>query len=152
MAEPMTIRLLDVLLAELQRITIANGFATDLGLWMSRERVEVGIPTAPRGTVALLGKRAADNNAQRPLRGRAVDGVIEIVLPTTYGNALDTIYRADDDVERALFEMGERLNAGEITAYGGLVPIYVETAFLDRPEGLPMCGAEITWTAGWRTP
>lgn len=76
--------------------------------------------------------------------------MIEIILPATYANALDTIYRADEDVERALFEMGERLNAGAIPAFGALVPVYAETVFLDRPEGLPLCAAEITWTTGWR--
>lgn len=149
MAEPKAIRVLDALLVELQRITVANGFHTDLGLWMSRERSQ-GIPTTPRGTVALLGKRAMEGGPQRPENGRAVEGMIEIILPASYSNALDTIYRADEDVERALFEMGERLNAGAIPAFGALVPVYAETVFLDRPEGLPLCGAEITWTAGWR--
>lgn len=149
MAEPVTIRVLNALQAELQRITVANGFSSDLGLWVDTERSQSGIPSAPRASVAFF-------SIQRPSQGgtpdasRSGEGLIEIMLPASHTNAMDTIYRATEDVERVLEEMAERLQADTIKATGALVPIFVQAAFLDRPEGLPVCAAEITWTTGWR--
>lgn len=149
MAEPVTIRVLNALQAELQRITVANGFSSDLGLWVDTERSQTGIPTAPRAAVAFFSiQRPNDGGA--PDASRSGEGMIEIQLPASYTNAMDTIYRATEDVERVMDEMAERLRSGAIEATGALVPIFMQAVFLDRPEGLPVCGADITWTTGWR--
>lgn len=149
MAEPVTIRVLAALQAELQRITVANGFSSDLGLWVDTERTQTGIPSAPRAGVAFFSIQRP-NEGGSPDASRSGEGIIEIMLPASYANAMDTIYRATEDVERALEEMAERLQAGAIQATGALVPIFTQAVFLDRPEGMPMCAAEISWTTGWR--
>lgn len=149
MAEPVTVRVLNALQAELQRITVANGFSSDLGLWVDTERTQSGIPSSPRASVAFFSIQRP-NEGGSPDANRSGEGLIEIMLPASYTNAMDTIYRATEDVERALDEMADRLQAGAIKATGALVPIFMEAAFLDRPEGLPVCSAQITWTTGWR--
>lgn len=149
MAEPVTIRVLAALQAELQRITVANGFSSDLGLWVDTERKQSGLPSAPRATVAFFSIQRP-NDGGSPDASRSGEGLIEIMLPGSYGDAMDTIYRATEDVERALDEMAGRLQAGSIEPTGALVPIFMEAVFLDRPEGLPVCSAQITWTTGWR--
>lgn len=149
MAEPVTIRVLSALQAELQRITVANGFSSDLGQWVDTERVQSGIPSAPRTSVSFF-SIARPGEGGSPDASRSGEGMIEIMLPASYDNAMDTIYRAAEDVERAMEEMAERLQSGAIEATGALVPIFMQAVFLDRPEGLPVCAAEITWTTGWR--
>lgn len=149
MAEPVTLRVLTALQAELQRITVANGFSSDLGLWVDTQGAQSGIPTQPRTTAAMFSiQRAAESGS--PDAGRSGEGVIEVMLPANYANAMAIVHRAIDDVERALDEMAQRLQRGTIQATGALVPIFMQAVILDRPEGLPVCGAEITWTTGWR--
>ncbi|MEN1942658.1 hypothetical protein WCE55_02200 [Luteimonas sp. MJ293] len=149
MAEPVTLRVLTALQDELRRITVANGFSSDLGLWVDTEGLQSGIPTQPRTSVALFSVQRV-NDAGSPDAGRSGEGVIEVMLPANYANAMAIVHRAIDDVERALDEMAERLQRGTIPPTGALVPIFMQAVILDRPEGLPVCAAEITWTTGWR--
>jgi len=129
---------------ELQRITKANGFQTDLGLSVSDVRSSTGIPTAPATTVAVTGKQRLDGG------GVSVEGVVEIVLPATYATAMSTVYDGADDVERVLNELSDRMTDGLVTGSGALPPIYNSTTFLDRPEGMPVVAAEIVFTTGYR--
>jgi hypothetical protein len=144
MAEARAIEIVDQLRRELQRVTVANGFHTDFGADVRTELADTPIPAGPRCTVVVLGMRAGDADAV------AVEGVIEIALPTSHTAAMATIYRGADDIERLLAEMPQRQLAGEVASSDALLPLYAGTAFLPRPEGMPFIAAEITFTTGYR--
>ena len=129
--------------AELARVRKSNGFQTDLGASVQDEITSTGIPTAPRCTVAVTGKQ------RLPAGGVSVEGVIAFELPATYTAAMSVVYDAADDVERLLNEMGDRMVAGAIAGSGALVPQFSATVFLDRPDGMPVVAAEVTWTSGY---
>lgn len=126
----------------LEGIRIANGYHTDLGASVQRERLQTGLPTALRCTVACTNKVRAEEGARRPAVGRALRGVIEIELPASYKDAMATIYAADEDIDSCLRRYHQM---------PGALPVnYEETVFLDRPEGMPVVAAEIHWSTGYR--
>lgn len=131
--------------SELVRITKDNGFQTDLGAHVSTERASNGIPAKPQCTVAVVAKRPAEARG-----GVSVEGIIEFVLPAGYDDALSVVYDGADDVEQLLNEMEERVQVGELMPCGALLPLYAGTVFLDRPEGMPVVAAEISFTTGYR--
>lgn len=144
MAEALAIQIVDQLKTELARVLVSNGFHTDFGNDVRTELSENPIPTGPRCTVVVLGMRPGDKDVV------AVEGVIEIATPTSFDDALATIYRGADDIERMLGEMPARQVAGEVDATGALVPLYAGTSFIPRPDGMPFHAAEITFTTGYR--
>lgn len=144
MAEARAIEVVEQLRQELQRVTVANGFHTDFGADVRTELAETPIPSGPRCTVVVLGMRAGDGG------GVAVEGLIEIAVPTSHTAAMATIYRGADDIERLLAELPERQLAGSVAASQALLPLYAGTSFLPRPEGMPFIAAEITFTTGYR--
>jgi len=144
MAEARAVQIVQQLQQELQRVTVANGFHTDFGADVRTELADSPIPAGPRCTLIVLGKQAGEKGSV------AVEGVIEIALPASHTNAMATIYRGADDIERLLAEMPARLQAGQLATADALVPLYAATAFLPRPEGMPFVAAEITWTTGYR--
>lgn len=146
MADPVRVKdIVEQVRQELARITVNNGFVTDLGKHVKTKRTQGGIPTEPQCTVAIVAKRAGESAGSV-----AVEGVVEFVLPATYSDALDTVYDSADDVERLFNTMADRLQAGEMMVCGALLPLYAGTVFLDRPEGLPVVAAEVTFTTGYR--
>ncbi|KRG65806.1 hypothetical protein ABB27_14645 [Stenotrophomonas terrae] len=146
MADPVRVKaIVEQVRNELARITVDNGFVTDLGKHVKAERSQGGIPTEPQCTVAIVAKRAGE-----VVGSVAVEGVVEFVLPATLSGALGTVYDGADDVERLFHAMADRLQAGEMLACGALLPLYAGTVFLDRPEGLPVVAAEVTFTTGYR--
>lgn len=142
--QPIALKIVNQLKTELARVRVANGFHTDFGADVRTELSETPIPAAARCTVVLLGLQAAEDNVV------AVEGVIEIALPSGQANAMATIYRGADDIERLLAEMGARQLAGSVAASGALPPAYRATSFIPRPDGLPFVAAEITFTTGYR--
>lgn len=145
MAEPVRTRAIVAQLAgELRKISTATGWHTDLGADVRTKRDEVIVPTAARCTVLVTGKVRSSAD------GVSVEGVIELVLPTSVADAGDIVYDGADDIERMLNELNARMQAGDIAASGALLPAYAHTVFLDRPEGMPLVAAEVTWTSGYR--
>jgi len=144
MAEAVAKEIVNQLAAELARVRVANGFHTDFGSDVRTELSENPIPATPRCTVVVLGMK---HNGQGTV---AVEGVIEIAVPTTITDALATIYRGVDDIERLLSEMPDRQLAGDVPAGGALLPLFDGAAFIPRPDGMPFVSAEITFTTGYR--
>ncbi|QDH70847.1 hypothetical protein [Marilutibacter alkalisoli] len=141
MADAPTQAILEALADALRGITTANGYHTDLGLNVRTERTETGIPTAQRCTVAVVNKLRTERGQQRPSRGRALRGVIEIEVPASFTDSMARVLLAEDDVDRRLSEYHQMPDA---------LPVqYEETVFLDRPEGMPVVAAEIQWTTGY---
>lgn len=143
MAEVPVREIVNALADALRSITVANGYNTDLGQVVATERRQTGLPDSLRCTVACVHKaRAEGGGGGRPSIGRQVRGVIEIEVPASYENAMDTIYAADEDIDRCLRQYHQM---------PGALPVnYDETVFEDRPEGMPVCGAGIGWSTGYR--
>jgi hypothetical protein len=140
MAEtPRPQQIIDALCARLATILTINGYHTNVGLKVQKERVEQGIPTAPRVTVAITSKvREPD----KPKNERLLSGVIEVEVPASYTNAMAHLLQADDDIDVALDAYLQMPTALPIA--------YAETVFLDRPEGLPVVVAQVMWTTRYR--
>lgn len=133
--------IVDALADALRGILQSADYFTDLGRDVLTERSERPAG-ALRCTVAATNKVRSDDGKQRPANGRGVRGVIEIEIPTSYTDAMRTIYRAEEDIDRCLRQYHQM---------PGALPVsYEEAVFLDKPEGLPVCGAEIHWQTGYR--
>lgn len=144
MADVPVQQIVDALAAALRGVTIANGYNTDLGAAVLTERTQTGLPTAARCTVACTNKMRTESGKNRPAGGRGLRGVIEFELPTSFPNALATVYAADEDIDRCLREYHQMPDA---------LPVqYEETVFLDRPEGMPVVAAEIHWSTSYHKP
>ena len=145
MADTVRIKaIVDQIKAELARVLKSNGFNTDLGSNIKTESVSMAALAGPVCTVAVTGKQRI------PGGGVSVEGMIAILLPSNYTDALNTVYDGADDVERLLDEMGDRMVSGVVQGSGAFVPQFHSAVFLDRPDGMPVVAAEITWTSGYR--
>lgn len=135
--------IIEALAAALRTITVANDYNTDLGLNVRTERTEGGIPSTPRCTVAVVSKVKVERGQQRPAKGRALRGVIEIEVPTSYADATARVLDADEDIDRLITDV--------YTQMPDALPVqFEETIFLDRPEGMPVVAAEIHWTTAYQ--
>ena len=134
--------IVDTLADALRGITVANGYNTDLGTNVRTERKQGGLPDAPVCTVACTSKVRGEDGKTRPNVGRMIRGVIEFEVPDGYADALAHVYTADEDIDRCLRQYHQM---------PGALPVsYDETIFLDRPEGLPVCAAEIHWSTAYQ--
>lgn len=134
--------IVDKLAEALRGITVANDYNTDLGANVRTERKQTGIPTVPVCTVACTTKTRREDGKGRPDVGRTISGVIEFEVPASFDNALDHVYAADEDIDRCLRKYHQMP--------GALPVMYDETIFIDRPDGMPVCAAEIHWSTGYR--
>lgn len=142
MADVPVLDIVKALAKVLEGITIATGYNTDTGLNVRTERRQVGLPDAPVCTVACTSKVRGGDGKTRPDVGRMLRGVIEIEVPASYADALERVYTADEDIDRCLRAYHQMPDALPVT--------YDETIFLDRPEGMPVCAAEIHWSTAYR--
>lgn len=143
MANTPALDIVDALAEALRRITVANGYNTDLGLNVRTERSEAGIPSAQRCTVAITNKMRETSGQNRPGNGRVLRGVIEIEVPASYDTAMAVALRAEEDVDRLLTVTYSQMPDA--------LPVqWEEAVYLDRPEGLPVVAVEIHWSTGFR--
>lgn len=142
MAEARLLLIAQVLQTRLQTITVANGYHTDMGLKVLTERTQSQIPTEPRCTVAVVSKVRSESGSRGGSNEMDVGGVIEFEVPSSYADAMATVYRADADIERAFQDYLQMPNA--------LPVVLEETVFLDKPDGLPVVAAQIGWRTRYR--
>ncbi|HVI60133.1 MAG TPA: hypothetical protein VM619_14840 [Luteimonas sp.] len=134
--------IVDALADALRGISTAAGYNTDLGASVVTERSQTGLPTVERCTVACVTKHRGESGGRRPDGERLIRGIIEFEVPATFTNALAHVYRAEEDIDRCLRKYHQMP--------GALAVVYDEAAFLDRPEGMPVCAAEIHWSTSYR--
>lgn len=134
--------IVDALAEALRGIRVDAGYNTDLGASVVTERSQTGLPTSERCTVACVSKHGREGSGRRPDGERLIRGVIEFEVPATFANALAHVYRAEEDIDRCLRRYHQMP--------GALAVVYDEAVFLDRPEGMPVCVAEIHWSTSYR--
>lgn len=148
MADPKPWLIILALQAQLQGITIANGYRTDAGnaVWTEpkqrNESAALGIGIATQHIDRWQGERPNK-------RGRELALTVECAISTSLDNAHQLAHQLIADVEDCL-EKNTAAIAGVLSAVPGVLTFEVESSEVaNQPEGAPFIGVAMVLRAGY---
>jgi len=147
-ATPKPWLILQALESALQRITIANGYRTDIGITVSLENTQDPEDTSEGITLFTLDLTRPENpnNHNTAIRDRELMFVIEAATPINTDNGVvrahQRMHEIIEDIEQALTPVPGA--AGSIPAQ------FSEAKFLERPRGVSVVAAQYIMTARYR--
>jgi hypothetical protein len=138
--QPASTAIREAVAARLGEIKRANGYRTDVGVDVRTEPSRFEDSDGPRITVWPVGRARPDH--ARSVGERAVQVLIEVLVPVCADTPLEDLEAADQDIEDAL---------NEYLQLPGALPLrFEESVILDRPEGVPAMAAQIIYSGGYR--
>lgn len=142
MAEPSkTLHLRKAAADRLRLVLVANGYHTDAGADVRTETSQSQC-TAPFLTVYSSSNVRVDG--ERGTRERLYTLTVEGQLPIALANASEQMDLMADDVEAALDEFQPPAGANALRFQ------FLETVYLDKPDGLPVMAFQSMFSVGFR--
>lgn len=140
MAAPRTWTFLESLETCLQAITVANGYHTDAGGFVTREPHTIPDSQGAVIAIAIESKQPASEPGLRRTH-RLVTALVFAKVATDQDNYQLRLHELMDDIERALDQKHAQFAAG--TQY----PVFAEAKPIPPAEGMTWIGAEVRFTA-----
>lgn len=137
---PRTWAVLEAVKGRLALISVAGGARTDLGLDVRLEASQFEAQDGPRITLYTGSVVRPDGAGARGEREFTL--IAEIMVPAGYSQPQRDMIDGVEDVEDILDEW--------LPLPGALPLRFLESVFLERPDGVPAMVAQMMFTTGWR--
>lgn len=148
MADPKPWLIILALQAQLQGITMANGYRTDAGnaVWTEPAQRDASIALG----ISIATQHIDRWQGERPnKRGRELLLTVEAAISTSLDNAHQLAHQLIGDIEDCL-EKNLGMLAGVLAAVPGVLTFEVESSEVaNQPEGAPFIGVAMVIRAGY---